>query len=76
MNGLYGIIISGKVYELSERGCMNCDLFDLCERESAIFCQGFPYPNPEKDNCFRFSQSLTEKLSNYGNQQEDSSAGV
>lgn len=66
MNGLYGIIISGKVYEAVETGneitCSNCELKGKCDNiESWDACEevfGL-------DSHFRFSQELTDKL-NYG----------
>lgn len=65
MNNLNGLIINGKVYTLSEGGCLKCDFF----RNSLLgschvkeICTTMPYPNAEKDNCFRYSQELTDKL--------------
>lgn len=56
-----GIIINGKVYELAPGGCFKCSLVSIC-KVGEEFCNGFPYPDPEKDNCFRYSQPLTDKL--------------
>lgn len=65
MEKINGIIIDGEVYTLSEGGCFKCDFF----RNTLIgscpvkeICTIMPYPNAEKDNCFRFSPELTEKL--------------
>ena len=64
MNNLYGLIINGKVYKLSEGGCLKCDFFRSTVMPCPVkeICTTMPYPNAEKDNCFRFSQELTEKL--------------
>lgn len=61
MEKLNAIVIEGKVYELSSGGCFKCSLVSKC-KNGAEFCMGFPYPDPEKDNCFRYSQPLTDKL--------------
>lgn len=37
---------------------MNDKTITALAREYATF----PYPNPEKDNCFRYSPKLTDKL--------------
>lgn len=63
-----GIIIKGKVFEITERGCFHCVFgHDLLKEDSGScpvkeICEIFPYPNEEKDNCFRFSQELTDKI--------------
>lgn len=67
MEKLNGIIIDGKVYEIAERGCFHCAFgYNLLTDEKGCpvkeICSIFPCPNPEKDNCFRFSQILTDKL--------------
>lgn len=61
---IYGIIKDGKVYELAEGGCLKCDFFNSTVMPCPIkeLCTTMPYPNAEKDNCFRFSQELTDKL--------------
>lgn len=64
MNNLYGLIIDGKVYKLSEGGCLKCDLFRSTVMQCAVkeVCTSMFYPNLEKGNCFRFSQELTDKI--------------
>lgn len=62
---LNGIIIEGKVYKLSEGGCYVCHFFrsaltGVCPVKE--LCTTMPYPNEEKENCFRFSQELTDKI--------------
>lgn len=61
---LNGIIIDGKVYKLSEGGCLKCDFFHSTVMPCPVneICTTMPYPEAEKDNCFRFSPELTEKL--------------
>ena len=62
---LNGICIDGKFYELAAGGCFNCDLYKECDKGKfcgSEFCVNFPYPDPEKDNCFRFSQEITDKI--------------
>ena len=61
MEKLNAIVVDGKVYELSSGDCFKCSLVRKCEN-GAEFCISFPCPDPEKDNCFRYSQSLTDKL--------------
>ena len=58
----YGILWEGKFYELSERGCAHCDLYKNACYDGIELCDGFPFPNPEKDHCFRFSQEITDKI--------------
>lgn len=64
MNNLYGLIIDGKVYELTEGSCFKCDFFgngiERCPVKET--CTALPYPTEEKDNCFRYSPELTDKL--------------
>lgn len=67
MREINGIILKGKVFEVSEGGCFECAFgYDLLKSNSSCFvkeiCEIMPYPNPEKDNCFRFSPELTDKL--------------
>lgn len=63
-----GIILKGKVFEVSEGGCFKCAFgYDLLNKDCDTcrvkeICEIMPYPNPEKDNCFRFSPELTDKL--------------
>ena len=63
-----GIILNGKVFEVSEGGCFHCAFgYDLLKEDSGScpvkeICEIFPYPNEEKDNRFRFSPELTDKL--------------
>lgn len=59
-----GIIIEGKVYEVSDGGCFKCTFFHnaIIPLSCEEICGKFPCPNPEKDNCFRYSQTLTDKL--------------
>lgn len=63
-----GIIIKGKVFEVSERGCFHCAFgYDLLKGDSGScpvkeICEIFPHPNEEKDNCFRYSHELTDKI--------------
>nr|DAU91904.1 MAG TPA: hypothetical protein [Caudoviricetes sp.] len=66
VDGIYGIILNGKVYEVSEGGCFKCAFFHnaLIPLSCEAFCVAMPNPNPEKDNCFRFSQELTDKINN------------
>lgn len=61
---LNGIILEGKVYKLSEGGCLKCNFFNNTVMPCLVneICTTMPYPNAEKDNCFRFSPELTEKL--------------
>lgn len=64
MEKINGICIDGKFYELSEGGCFKCAFFHnaLIPLSCQELCAQFPYPNPEKDNCFRYSPKLTDKL--------------
>lgn len=62
-----GIIIEGKVFEIAERGCFHCAFgYELLKDNDTCpvkeICEIFPYPNAEKDKCFRFSQELTDKI--------------
>lgn len=65
-----GIIIEGKVYEAVEcdeilNHCDICDLYRECSDGKEIFpC---PWAITEGRSYFRYSQSLTDKLNNYGN---------
>ncbi|MDE7464985.1 MAG: hypothetical protein K2M59_03800 [Muribaculaceae bacterium] len=63
MNGLNGIIIEGKCYEVVDRGtfsCKDCDLYERCHANGryAPACVAFGYDR----NIFRFSQTLTDKI--------------
>lgn len=62
-----GIIIKGKVFEIAERGCSHCAFgYELLKDNGTCpvkeICTIMPYTNAEKDNCFRFSHELTDKL--------------
>ena len=59
-----GIIIDGKIYALSEGGCLKCDFFHSTVMPCPVneICTTMPYPNAEKDNCFQYSQELTDKI--------------
>lgn len=58
-----GIILNGKVFEAidsKESSCLYCDMIDdrgMCDFKEFCFNQG-------RNNIFRFSQSLTEKINN------------
>ena len=67
MNGLNGIIIDGKGYELIERGrepaCPGCALYDPCSKNWARRGhQPCLITAPSGNRIFRFSQSLTDKI--------------
>ena len=67
MEKINGIIKDGRVYELSEGGCFKCEFFtnrfdDACPVKE--LCTIMPYPEEGKDNCFRYSPYLTERLNN------------
>lgn len=67
MEKINGIIIEGKVFEIAARGCFACAFgYELLKDNGTCpvkeICEIFPYPNEEKDNCFRFSQELTDKI--------------
>lgn len=67
MEKINGIIKDGRVYELSDGGCFKCDFFNNTLVGSCPvkeLCTTMPYPDAEKDNCFRYSPSLTERLNN------------
>lgn len=68
MEEINGIIISGKVYKAEEQDiqvCCECDLYHQCMSFSGVklhdslllLCQAFG-----KENIFRYSPELTEKL--------------
>lgn len=64
MNGLYGIIVDGKVYEAlstENYSCLDCDLIKNMG-ECGCLDLGFELG---RNNIFRYSQELTDKL-NYG----------
>lgn len=62
MEKINGIIIEDKAYKLSEGGCFKCDFFRNTLTGSCPvkeICTIIPYPNEEKDNCFRYSPEKT-----------------
>lgn len=63
MNGLNGIIISGKVYESvltgNEITCSKCELKSKCDNIESWDVCGVVFGN---DSHFRYSQELTDKL--------------
>lgn len=67
MEKINGIIKDGRVYELSEGGCFKCEFFNNTLVGSCPvkeLCTIMPYPEEGKDNCFRYSPELTERLNN------------
>ena len=65
-NPLTGIVLDGKYYGLASGGCIHCSLMHNGCINGQEFCIGFPYPDPEKDNCFQFSQAVTDKIKQNG----------
>ncbi|MDE7402775.1 MAG: hypothetical protein K2M87_05125 [Muribaculaceae bacterium] len=77
MNGLNGIIISGKIYEAvwtTERSfdCHQCHLNEICYDHAHDFCNDFvkvvddPKQREDSFPYFRFSQELTDKINSNG----------
>lgn len=67
MREINGIILKGKVFEVSDRGCFHCAFgYNLLKSNRGCLvkeiCEIFPYPNEEKDNCFCYSPELTDKI--------------
>lgn len=61
MNELNGIIFCGKVYEAADgegHSCLTCDLIDDA---GDCICRDFCF-NQGRNNIFRFSQELTDKI--------------
>ena len=77
MNGLNGIIVDGKVYEIVKSyNCSDCGLLEKCTKDAETF-EAICYILSNKSrSIFRFSQNLTDKLNGNGIQQEDTSAGL
>ena len=78
MNGLNGIILNGKFYEVVDADkfltCEQCDLKDECYRKDAMWdiCKDlFGY-----ETNLRFSQTLTDKLNGNGIQQKDTTTSI
>ncbi len=61
MNGLKAIVIDWNVYvpEESQKPCENCDLKIACNHGMLA---GRACSLIDENECFRFSQSLTDKL--------------
>ena len=65
MNGLNGIIIDGKVYEVADSGtiafeCKDCAIREKCDPGVLSLC----FDVLPINHHFRFSQSMTDKLNN------------
>lgn len=58
---LNGIIIDGKVYEATKTDCASCILCDLIQEDGGCPCVGL-CTDIGRNNIFRYSQKLTEKL--------------
>lgn len=67
MNGLNGIKVDGKVYEVAEYGrreCNECELKKKCMERSIDenpYCASF---SGRRRKILRFSQTLTDKINN------------
>lgn len=65
MNGLNGIIVDGKIYEVAEWGkreCNECSLHKACQKrpiDENPYCASF---SGRRRRILRFSQSLTNKI--------------
>lgn len=70
MEKLSAIVLDGKVYEAVRRGsyhCSECDLYQECKKAPADYGRLCLASILSERVIFRYSQSITDKLNNYGN---------